>query len=311
MLKKFLLFPIGYGTRYRGVFIPPSSGWCLYAMLMQPVLWLFIGVFYALISYLTCKKLALLDGFVLFYSFIYLFFLEWTTRFQGLHEFSCMAFLLRQHALPSKEQIDLCKYEINDFHGESPCTLMYISGKILLMYIIFMKAVFYTSDLLFFTILATLPSMARTASLYSVSLNPGDSVDSIKVRRSLKILFPVTREIMVFLSALIPSIIIAYHRYFVLGKPLSSRKYFIFHSFVEIFQQFLTNPLIIKTICYSMCFYFLMFYFAIRFSAEYWNQEAKSKFGAISIKFAETIRETAEFIILAVYLFIMELVDFF
>ena len=151
-----------FGTRFHGPVKPAEPGLFAPALSLQPFIGLLIGVAASALPVFIAAHFRDLQGVMLFASGIYLFLLEWLTRFDNLHEFDAACRMLAGAGIPPDERIAR-----RSLPGSSPCTAMLIGLKILLLYLIFMRTALFGDCMMLATILVTIPFFGRIAMLFS------------------------------------------------------------------------------------------------------------------------------------------------
>ena len=295
ILKAFLAV-FSFGTRFRGPVKPDSSCMYSFALAMQPLVGLLIGFAAALLPLFTTAFFRDLQGLVLFTSGIYLFLLEWLTRFDNLHAFdaACRS-LAGADAKPEERLARLGQ------PGSSPCTALLVGLKLMLMYMIFLRAALFGKMLLLLFILVAVPFLGRIAMLFAYPSSPGKQPGS--VRLAIKLLWALAALI---LLAFILGLLRAY-----------GHDFFSFRSMKLTMSGFSLDrngsggvPLLIAIVSLGIQDTFLFLasgYLAVL----YWNTEAQFKLETKPAPcFAGAICETAELSAMIVFLILTnELID--
>ena len=171
-LLQNLLAPISFGTRFHGPSKPSSPRAMTYALAFQPLTGLLIGAAAAVLPLFMAAKFRGLQGLMLFASGVYLFLLEWLTRFDHLHGFDAACRMLAGYGVPPEERLDRSAQG-----GSSPCTPLLIGLKLLLLYLIFMRTALFGDNNLLAIVLVTVPFLGRTVMLFSYPPEPVGKCD--------------------------------------------------------------------------------------------------------------------------------------
>ena len=165
--RQIILAPICFGTRFRGPSKPSDSRVFAYALALQPLTGLLIGAAAAVLPLFMAVNFRGVQGFMLFASGIYLFLLEWLTRFDNLHGFDAACRMLAGYGVPPEERLARSTQG-----GSSPCTPLLIGLKLLLLYLIFMRTALFGDNVLLAIILVAVPFLGRTVMLFSYPPEP-------------------------------------------------------------------------------------------------------------------------------------------
>ena len=109
-----------------------------------------------------------LQGLILFASAIYLFLLEWLTRFDNLHAFDAACRMLAGANVSPEERLARAAQG-----GSSPCTSVLIGLKLLLLYLIFMRTALFGDNMMLALMLLFVPFFGRIAMLYAYPSGSG------------------------------------------------------------------------------------------------------------------------------------------
>ena len=157
-----ILAAVSFGTRFRGPSKPANSALFTAALALQPAAGLWVGLAAAVLPMFLAINFRSLQGLMLFASGIYLFLLEWLTRFDNLHEFDAACRMLAGANIPPEERI-----RRRSEPGSSPCTAMLIGLKLLLLYLIFMRTALFGDHMMLAVTLVAVPFFGRIAMLFS------------------------------------------------------------------------------------------------------------------------------------------------
>lgn len=157
-----ILSAVSFGTRFRGPVKPADSGLFPAALALQPAVGLWLGLAAAVLPMFLAVNFRGLQGLMLFGSGVYLFLLEWLTRFDNLHEFDSACRMLAGANVPPEERLAR-----RNQPGSSPCTPMLIGLKFLLLYLIFMRTALFGDHMMLAVTLVFIPFFGRIAMLFS------------------------------------------------------------------------------------------------------------------------------------------------
>lgn len=157
-----ILATVSFGTRFRGPVKPADSGLFAAALALQPAAGLWLGLAAAVLPMFLAVNFRGLQGLMLFGSGVYLFLLEWLTRFENLHEFDAACRMLAGANVPPEERLARRTQP-----GSSPCTPMLIGLKFLLLYLIFMRTALFGDHMMLAVTLVFIPFFGRIAMLFS------------------------------------------------------------------------------------------------------------------------------------------------
>ena len=174
-----ILATVSFGTRFQGPLKPADSGLFAAALALQPAAGLWLGLAAAVLPMFLAINFRGLQGLMLFASGIYLFLLEWLTRFDNLHEFDSACRMLAGANIPAEERI-----RRRGQPGSSPCSAMLIGLKLLLLYLIFMRTALFGDHMMLAVTLVAVPFFGRIAMLFSYPSEPNKAP---AVGRSVKI----------------------------------------------------------------------------------------------------------------------------
>ena len=159
---QIILATVSFGTRFRGPVKPADSGLFAAALALQPAAGLWLGLAAAVLPMFLAVNFRGLQGLMLFGSGVYLFLLEWLTRFDNLHEFDSACRMLAGANVPPEERLARRTQP-----GSSPCTPMLIGLKFLLLYLIFMRTALFGDHMMLAVTLVFIPFFGRIAMLFS------------------------------------------------------------------------------------------------------------------------------------------------
>ena len=157
-----ILAAVSFGTRFRGPLKPADSGLFAAALALQPATGLWIGLAATVLPMFLAVNFRGLQGLMLFAAGIYLFLLEWLTRFDNLHEFDAACRMLAGANDPAEERI-----RRHSQPGSSPCSAMLIGLKLLLLYLIFMRTALFGDHMMLAVTLVSVPFFGRIAMLFA------------------------------------------------------------------------------------------------------------------------------------------------
>lgn len=166
-LLQNLLAPLSFGTRFRGPSKPSDPRVYSRALALQPPVGLLLGAAAAVLPLFMTVCFRGVQGFMLFASGVYLFLLEWLTRFDHLHGFDAACRALAGYGVPPGERLARLGQP-----GSSPCTPLLIGLKLLLLYLIFMRTALFGDNMLLAIVLVAVPFLGRTAMLFSYPSEP-------------------------------------------------------------------------------------------------------------------------------------------
>jgi len=153
---------ISFGSRFHGPVKPADPGLFRAALSFQPLAGLLLGAGAMVLPLFIAVHFRDLQGMMLFASGIYLFLLEWLTRFDNLHEFDAACRMLAGADIPPDERIAR-----RSSLGSSPCTAMLVGLKLLLLYLIFMRTALFGDHMMLAAMLVSVPFFGRIAMLFS------------------------------------------------------------------------------------------------------------------------------------------------
>lgn len=193
-LLQNLLAPLSFGTRFHGPSKPSDPRAISCALAFQPLVGLLIGAAAAVLPLFMAAKFRSLQGLMLFASGVYLFLLEWLTRFDNLHGFDAACRMLAGYGVPPEERLARSAQG-----GSSPCTPLLVGLKFLLLYLIFMRTALFGDNMLLAIILVTVPFLGRTVMLFSYPPDPPDKTEgggSGSVAGAVKVFWTLTSLIL-------------------------------------------------------------------------------------------------------------------
>lgn len=282
---------IRFGTRFHGPAKPEAPGAYSAALALQPLIGLLLGVAAAFLPLFITVNFRGLHGLMLFASGIYLFLLEWLTRFDNLHGFDAACRMLAGTDVPPEERLARLGQP-----GSSPCTALLVGLKLLLLYLIFLKTALYGDNMLLAAVLVTAPFFGRIAMLFCYPSSPGKQTGAV----SLPIKLIWTLAALLLLA-------------FLLGTLRTfGGNFFSFRSMKLTMSGFHANgnsggvsPLIaIVSLGIQDSF---SFFAAVFLAVMYWNTEAAKKLGFRPAPcFAGAVCETAELAVTVIFLILTD-----
>ena len=163
-----LFAALRFGTRFRGPVKPAEPALYSRALMLQPLAGLLIGVIAAVPTLFVSANFRGLQGLILFASGIYLFLLEWLSRFDNLHAFDAACRMLAGADISPEERLARAGQG-----GSSPCTSVLIGLKLLLLYLFFMRTALFGDNLMLALMLLSVPFFGRVAMLYAYPSGSG------------------------------------------------------------------------------------------------------------------------------------------
>ena len=157
-----------FGTRFHGPVKPAEPVLYSRALALQPFAGLLIGVIAAFPTLFISASFRGLQGFILLASGIYLFLLEWLTRFDNLHSFDAACRMLAGTDVSPEERLARAGQP-----GSSPCTPVLIALKMLVMYLIFMRTALFGDNMMLALALVAVPFFGRIAMLFAYPSGSG------------------------------------------------------------------------------------------------------------------------------------------
>ncbi len=173
-VMQYILAPVRFGTRFLGPVKPSDPHLHAFALAFQPLVGLAIGAVAAALPIFMAAYFRSLQGLMLFASGVYIFLLEWTTRFDNLLGFDAACRVLAGTGVAPDERLERLKQP-----GASPCTSLLIGLKLLLMYLIFMRSALFGDHMMLMIVLALVPFIGRIAMLFSYPATPGEQPGSV------------------------------------------------------------------------------------------------------------------------------------
>ena len=159
---------VSFGTRFRGPVKPAEPALYSRALALQPLAGLLVGVIAAVPALFVSASFRGLQGFVLLASGIYVFLLEWLTRFDNLHAFDAACRMLAGAGVSPEERLARAAQG-----GSSPCTSVLIGLKMLLLYLIFMRTELFGDNMMLALLFLFVPFFGRIAMLYAYPSGSG------------------------------------------------------------------------------------------------------------------------------------------
>ena len=157
-----------FGTRFHGPLKPAEPALYSRALALQPFAGLLIGVIAAVPTLFISANFRGLQGLILFASGIYLFLLEWLTRFDNLHAFDAACRMLAGTGVSPEERLARAAQP-----GSSPCTPVLIALKMLLLYLIFMRTALFGDNMMLALMFLFVPFFGRIAMLFAYPSGSG------------------------------------------------------------------------------------------------------------------------------------------
>ena len=285
-----------FGTRFRGPVKPDESALYSRALALQPFAGLLIGAIAAAPTLFVSANFRGLQGLILFASGIYLFLLEWLTRFDHLHAFDAACRMLAGAGVSPEERLARAVQP-----GSSPCTAVLIGLKMLVLYLIFMRTALFGDNMMLALALVAVPFFGRIAMLFAYP--SGSGKERPEAGMAVKLLW-----------LLLAVILLA----FALGAIRTfGGDFFSFRTMKLTMSGFHArsgggsgvSPLVAVV---SLGIQDAMTFLAAGFlSALYWNTEASKKLhSAPPPQFAGAVCETSEFAAMIVFLILADDVIF-
>ena len=159
---------ISFGTRFHGPVKPADPLLHSRALLFQPFAGLVIGILATIPVVLITSDFHGLQGLVLFMSAIYLFLVEWLSRFDNLLAFDAACRTLEGKDVSPEERLVRAVRP-----GFSPCTVILIGMKQLALYLIFMRTALFGDSMMVALTLVSVPFFGRIAMLFSYPSGSG------------------------------------------------------------------------------------------------------------------------------------------
>ena len=163
-----LLAALSFGTRFHGPVKPAEPALYSRALAFQPFAGLLIGITAAIPTLFVSASFRGLQGFILLASGIYIFLLEWLTRFDNLHAFDAACRMLAGTGVSPEERLGRAAQP-----GSSPCTSLLVGLKLLVMYLIFMRTALFGDNMMLALALVAIPFFGRVAMLYAYPSGSG------------------------------------------------------------------------------------------------------------------------------------------
>ena len=286
-----ILAPVRFGTRFLGPVKPSDPREFARALAFQPLIGIGIGFAAAVLPFFVAVHFRGLQGLILFASAVYLFLLEWVTRFDNLHAFDAACRMLAGTGVSAEERMKRL-----DGQGSSPCTAMLIGMKILLMYLIFMRSALYGDHMMLFIVLLGVPFIGRIAMLFSYPSRPG--VLTGTAGAALKVFWGLAA---LLILAFVLGVLRTYG-----GDFFSFRAMKLTMSGFRGSNQFGGVPPVIALVSLGIQDTFAFFSSGF-LSVLYWNTEASKKLGFTPAPcFAGAVCETAELASMIVFLIVAD-----
>ena len=165
---QILYAALRFGTRFRGPVKPSEPALYSRALALQPIAGLLIGVIAAIPTLFVSANFRGLQGLILFASGIYLFLLEWLTRFDNLHAFDAACRMLAGAGVSPEERLARAAQP-----GSSPCTPVLIALKMLLLYLIFLRTAIFGDNMMLALMFLFVPFFGRIAMLFAYPSGSG------------------------------------------------------------------------------------------------------------------------------------------
>ena len=157
-----------FGTRFRGPVKPSEPALYSRALALQPFAGLLIGAVAAVPTLSVSANFRGLQGLILFVSGIYLFLLEWLTRFDNLNAFDAACRMLAGADVPPEERLARANQP-----GSSPCTPVLVGLKMLALYLVFMRTALFGDNMMLALMFLFVPFFGRIAMLYAYPSGSG------------------------------------------------------------------------------------------------------------------------------------------
>lgn len=175
---------LSFGTRFRGPAKPADPVLYSRALILQPFAGLLVGAIAAAPTVYFSSGFRGLQGMILFMSGIYVFLLEWLTRFDNLHAFDAACRMLAGKGVSPEERLGRA-----DQPGSSPCTAILIGLKLLVMYLVFMRTALFGDSLMVALTLVAVPFFGRIAMLFAYP--SGNGRERPEVMDALRLLWVI------------------------------------------------------------------------------------------------------------------------
>jgi hypothetical protein len=159
---------LSFGTRFRGPAKPADPVLYSRALILQPFAGLLVGAIAAAPTVYFSSGFRGLQGMILFMSGIYVFLLEWLTRFDNLHAFDAACRMLAGKNVSPEERLGRAAQT-----GGSPCTALLVGLKLLVMYLIFMRTALFGDNMMLALTLVAVPFFGRVAMLFAYPSGSG------------------------------------------------------------------------------------------------------------------------------------------
>ncbi|MBR3688750.1 MAG: hypothetical protein IKL85_06725 [Lentisphaeria bacterium] len=163
-----LFAAFSFGTRFHGPVKPAEPAMYSRALAFQPFLGLLTGAVAAIPTLFVSASFRGLQGFILLASGIYVFLLEWLTRFDNLHAFDAACRMLAGAGVSPEERLRRAAQP-----GSSPCTALLVGLKLLVMYLIFMRTALFGDNMMLALTLVAVPFFGRIAMLFAYPSGAG------------------------------------------------------------------------------------------------------------------------------------------
>ncbi len=165
---QILYAALRFGTRFRGPVKPDEPALYSRALMLQPFAGLLIGAAAAVPTLFVSSSFRGLQGLILFASGIYLFLMEWLTRFDNLLAFDAACRMLAGANVSPEERLARAARP-----GSSPCTAILIGLKMLVVYLIFMRTALFGDNLMLALMFLSVPFFGRIAMLFAYPSGSG------------------------------------------------------------------------------------------------------------------------------------------
>ena len=293
---QILFAALSFGTRFRGPVKPAEPALYSRALALQPLAGLLIGVVAAVPTVYISSNFRGLQGLVLFASGIYIFLLEWLTRFDNLHAFDAACRMLAGTGISPEERLERAAQP-----GSSPCTAVLIGLKLLLLYLIFTRTALFGDSMMLALTLLFMPFFGRIAMLFAW---PGGSgKDRPEVGAAVKIFWALLAVILLALA---------------LGMiRIYGRDFFSFRTMKLTMSGFRPRGGVGPGVSPLVAVVSIGIQDAVTFLAGgfltvlYWNTEASKKLGfSPAPQFAGAVCESAELVAMIVFLILADDVIF-
>lgn len=306
-LIEILTAAVRFGTRFHGPYVSDNPAVLRQALVLQPVIGLFLGILAAIPVVLCCEYAGGLQGILLFTSVIYLFLLEWMTRFKGLHGLTRAAHAMQHYGIPPEERLSLLETEKNSI-GDGVCTSFYVVAKAMVVYLLFTRLALFRSDVALALVLGLTPALSRAAMLFAFPSRDADffpsenSLGQVKIGGTVKI-------VMILFWLIVSAVLLAAIK--VGGQNIVSLVSFdMTKRHFQLFLQLMQLPDVKRMFFFHILRYFVLLLPAILCGVRYWNIEAEKKLLRKSGFLHDAVQETVELLLLIMFLILVDELSF-